>query len=158
MIDKKQKVCIGGTFNILHIGHKRLIDKAVEIIDESGYLLIGLSNGKLVKNKKNVKPFNERKKNIERYLNGKYEKLRYEVIKINDKYGPTLKKDFDFIVVSPETKDNAEEINKKRKKLGKKPIGIIMIPYVVSNDGIPISSTRIIDGEIDKNGRVIKRD
>ena len=77
---------------------------------------------------------------------------------LTDKYGPTLKGDFDAIVVSPETTPTAEEINRKRIALGKTPLQIIVIPYVLSEDGTPIRSSRIRRKEIDENGTVLKKE
>ena len=56
------KVCIGGTFDKLHKGHKLLINKAFEVAGKNGSVFIGLTTGKIVENKKNVNPFQERKK------------------------------------------------------------------------------------------------
>jgi len=61
-----------------------------------------------------------------------------------------LKENFDFIVVSPETYKTALLINKERDKRGKKPIKIVKIDFVLASDGKPISSTRILKGEIDR--------
>jgi len=75
---------------------------------------------------------------------------------IQDKYGPSVDEEFDAIVVSPETKPIAEEINEKRRQRGKKPLQIIMVPYVLAKDGRAISSTRIRNGEIDDHGTLLK--
>jgi pantetheine-phosphate adenylyltransferase len=77
---------------------------------------------------------------------------------ISDKYGPTLIEDFDVIIVSPETYNNAVEINDKRIKKGKKPMKIIKIPYALAKDGTIISTSRIIKKEIDKEGNLILKD
>ena len=62
--------------------------------------------------------------------------------------------DFDYIVVSPETYPVALKINRIRQEKGKKPLEIVYVEYVVAEDGIPISSTRISEGEIDRHGRL----
>jgi pantetheine-phosphate adenylyltransferase len=51
-------------------------------------------------------------------------------------------------VNSAETKSNAIEINKMRKKKGLQPLKIITISTVRSEDGIRISSSRIRAGLI----------
>ena len=63
--------------------------------------------------------------------------------------------DYDVIVVSPETFSTAEEINSKRIKLGHKPLEIIKIPFVLAEDGKPISSSRIYSKEIDIEGNIL---
>ena len=151
------RVCIGGTFEFLHKGHKKLIDKAFEIAGKNGFVFIGLTTSEFTKRKK-IGKINERQKKLQEYL---FEKglLNQVLIKpISDKYGPSIEGDFDAIVVSPETFETANEINIKRIENGKKPLKIIKIHFVLAQDGKLISSTRISRGEIDKNGNVIKDD
>jgi pantetheine-phosphate adenylyltransferase len=152
------KVCVGGTFNKLHRGHKMLLKKAFEYAGENGFVYIGLSRGSLVKTKKNVKSYDIRKDVIEQFLTDEALINRVRIVPIEKKYGLTLIDDYDAIVVSPETKKIADEINHKRVQMGKKKLKIISIPYILSEDGKPISSTRIIDNEIDENGNIIQED
>jgi len=149
------KVCIGGTFNPLHKGHKLLIDKAFEVAGKQGSVFIGISAGEIIKEKKDTESFEEREKAIKKYL---YETdfIKRAVVKpIIDKYGPSIEEEFDAIVISPETRKTAEEINEKRKQKGKKPLEIIQIPFVLAEDGCPISSSRIRKHEIDEDGRLL---
>ena len=148
-------VCLGGTFNPLHRGHKKLIQKAFDLAGSTGLIFIGVTSGELLKNKLNVKSFEQRKKSIDEYIFQKGFKIRYVIKPIFDKYGPSVEGDFDAIVVSYETKTIAEEINIKRKKIGKKSLKIIEIPFVLAEDGHPISSTRIRNNEIDEDGKII---
>ena len=150
------KVCIGGTFDILHKGHKVLIDKAFSITSKNGLVTIGLTTDKYTVTKnKNAFPFDIRKQKLIEYLKTRgYE--NYEIIPIDDKYGPTLSEDFDAIVVSTETRKTAEEINRKRKQFGLKSLKIIEVPLLLAEDNLPISSTRIKNGIINENGKRIK--
>ena len=152
------KICIGGTFNILHSGHKLLIDKAFQIAGKQGSVFIGITTGKILKNKTSVESFEQRKESIEKYLREKRYIERAIIQPITDEYGPSVKREYDAIIVSPETVKTAEEINKKRRQNGKKTLEIIKIPFVLAEDGLPISSSRIKNHEIDRNGRVLKRD
>ncbi len=152
------KVCIGGTFNQLHKGHKLLIDKAIKIAGKKGYLFIGVTEGKISAIKNNVKPYEERKKAIRKYIEEKKTIPEIDIKPIVDKYGPSINEDFNAIVVSPETRVTAEEINIKRKKIGKKLLEIVQIPFVLADDGKPISSSRIEEKEINKNGKILKID
>ena len=152
------KVCLGGTFDLLHKGHKKLIDKAFEIAGKNGFVFIGLTTKKITKRKKNVGTFEERQKNLQEYLFQKCFIDRVLIKPIADKYGPSIEDDFDAIVVSSETFETAEEINLKRVEKGKKPLKIFKIPFVLAEDGKPISSTRILKREIDKDGHILKDD
>lgn len=147
------KIIIGGTFDILHKGHHTLFKKAFSL----GEVTIGLTSDKMAKilKKRKVQNFKERKKELEKFIEKNFSK-KYKITKIEDKFGPTLQEDFDFIVVSPETVKTALLIDKKRQKQGKKPIKTVEIKFVLAKDGKPISSTRILKGEINEKGELIK--
>lgn len=147
------RICIGGTFDILHRGHKTLLDRAFEIAGKDGVVFIGLSNGELAKSKDLIHSYEERKRGIEDYLKVKGLK-NYKIVPIHDRYGLTLDEDFDVIVVSEETFEVAREINRIRKEKGLKEIQIVKIPMVKGEDGKPISTSRIRRGEIDEEGRI----
>ncbi|PNX48747.1 MAG: cytidyltransferase [Thermoplasmata archaeon M9B1D] len=149
------KVCIGGTFDIIHKGHELLISKAFEIAGENGTVFIGVTKDDLIKNKKETRSFIYRKKSIEEFLEKKGLITNAIIKPIKDRFGLTINEDFDVIIVSPETVKTAKEINKIREKTEKKPIEIVIIPFVLADDGKPISSTRIKKGEIDIEGHII---
>ena len=149
------KVCIGGTFDIIHKGHELLINKAFEIAGENGTVFIGVTKDDLIKNKKGTRSFTYRTKSIKEFLEKKGLIANAIIKPIKDEFGPTIDEDFDVIIVSPETYKTAEEINKIREKAEKKPIEIVKIPFVLADDGKPISSTRIRNGEIDIEGHII---
>ncbi|MCX6664623.1 MAG: pantetheine-phosphate adenylyltransferase [Euryarchaeota archaeon] len=152
------KVCIGGTFNPFHRGHEQLIDTALRITGKNGYLFIGITTGNLAEKKDVTLSFEQRKKEIESFLY-KQKKTQTIIIQpIHDKYGPTIKEDFDALIVSSATRPTAEEINQIRIKNKKKPIQIIEIPLVLADDGRPISSTRIRKQEINRDGRLLKKE
>ena len=151
--NKFKTVVVGGTFDVLHKGHKVLLKKAFEL----GKVGIGLTSNKLAgkMKKRKVLDFEKRKENLESFIK-KELKGEYKIIKIENEFGLTLKKDFDYIVVSPETYKTALKINKERKKRGKKPIKIVKIDFVLAEDGKPISATRILNREIDENGKILR--
>ena len=149
------RVCIGGTFDKLHKGHKTLIKKAFEYAGKDGKVFIGLAAGDLVKDKKNIRPQNTRKKQLEDYLLKEGFDKKAIIVPIKNKCGLTLEEDFDAIIISPETERNAIEINQKRVLKGRKPLKIIKVPFVLAEDGKPISSTRIKNKEIDESGNIL---
>ena len=154
MQKKYKKVVIGGTFDVLHKGHEALLRRAFKL----GETTIGLTSNKMaeIMKKRKVRDFQLRKKRLENFIK-KELTGKYKIIKIEDKFGPTLKEDFDYIVVSPATYKTAILINKERKKRNKKPIKIIKIRFVLAEDGKPISATKILKGEMDKRGRLLKK-
>jgi len=154
MRKKEKKVVVGGTFEELHKGHRRLLKKAFSL----GKVFIGLTSDKMARSMRDrrVKDFKFRKKQLREFVKKEFGG-KAKILKIEDKFGFTLKRDFDYIVVSSETYKTAILINKERQKRNKKPIKIIKINLVLAEDKKPISSTRIIKGEIDKEGRLLKR-
>lgn len=142
------KVAVGGTFEPLHDGHKALLKRAYEL----GNVFIGLTSDDLAKHRyKETYPYEERKKCMKQYIQGELNS-QANIQKLNEPYGPTISEHFDYIVVSPETYPVAMKINLIRKDKGLRPIEIIKIDFVLAQDGKPISSTRIKNGEIDEHG------
>lgn len=151
------RICLGGTFDHLHKGHKLLLKTALEIAGKKGSVYIGIANGPLLAEKNQILPFYQRKEQIEQFI--KHQPVHPEIFirAIRTKYGPTLKTEFDAIVISPETKKTAERINMEREKRGLKSMKIVEIPFVLADDGKPISSTRIRRNEIDTLGHLRKK-
>lgn len=149
------KVCLGGTFSPLHKGHKALISKAFEM---GSYVFIGVTSDKFASGsrRRQIASFNERKAALLKWINGNYPKRQVKIEEIEDFYGPAATGDFDAIVVSPGTEESAGKINKERKKNGLKPLKIVSIDYILAEDLMPISGTRIWLGDIDCNGRRLK--
>jgi pantetheine-phosphate adenylyltransferase len=143
-----QKVVVGGTFDSFHKGHREFLNKAISL----GSVKIGLTSDKMALQTKGpgVESYEERKSHLLENF------PQVEVEKIEEPLGFALDEDFDYIVVSTETKPRAEKINEEREKEGKQRIKIEEVELVLADDGQPISSTRIRAGEIDKEGGVLK--
>jgi pantetheine-phosphate adenylyltransferase len=152
------QVAVGGTFQYLHDGHAKLLEKAFEIAQD-GRVHIGLTSDEMLQKSHDIESYESRRAHLLQYLKEKgYPEDRYEVVSLNDPCGPTLEENFDYIVVSPETYPVALKINNLREKRGKKSLEIVYVEYVMAEDGIPISSTRIAKGEIDRHGKLKRKD
>lgn len=149
---KYKRVAVGGTFDHFHKGHEKLLNKAFEIGDA---VLIGVTSDEFGGEKGNIEPCSKRISKLEQFLQ-KYDS-KYMVKKLEEHYGPTIHdSQIDAIVVSRETKPVADKINEIRQGNGIKPLKIFIIDWVLAEDGKHISSTRIRNGEIDRNGKVLK--
>jgi pantetheine-phosphate adenylyltransferase len=149
------KVMVGGTFDPLHDGHKRLLDRSFSIAGPGGYVVIGLTTDTFAGRKTHpVRPFDVRKAELEQYIADSGH-LSSRIEPLNDRFGSALEADFDAIVVSEETLPVAMEINRLRKEKNRKKVDIHQISCVLAEDGRWISSTRIYRGEIDVHGHMI---
>lgn len=149
------RVAAGGTFDPLHDGHRVLLEKACEL-SRDGELLVGITSDKMAKNKVHeVAGYRLRYNEVKQFILS--QGIAPVIVMLNDPYGPTIHEDFDFIVVSPETNPVALKINKIRKEKGLKEIEIVLVDFVLAEDGLPISSTRIKKGEIDEHGKVLEK-
>lgn len=152
-------MAVGGTFDELHKGHRILLTKAFEIGEK---VLVGLSSDefaeKLTRQKNHtIASYEKRLAELKEFLrqNGFLE--RAEIMPLDNAYGVTLSKGvLDALVVSQETEYMAQEINKKREKRGLEPLKIIVVEMVPAENHVPISSTRIRRGEIDREGHLMK--
>lgn len=139
---KKIRVVIGGTFDVLHEGHKALLRKAFSLGE---ILLVGLTSNSLAEmsRKRKVRDFAARKKDLKSFIFREF-KGAARIVKISDAFGPTLKENFNYLVVSPESYRNATLINRERKRRRKKPIRIVKIKFVLGKNGRRISATELI--------------
>ncbi len=149
------RIAVGGTFEFLHDGHKVLLQKALDISGNE-QIDIGLTSDAMAQKKgRSIPDYNTRVKQLEDFLEScSAKKESYTIQKLEDPYGTTLTKNYDYIVVSPETLPIALKINEIREQSGLKTITIVEIGYVLAEDDIPISSTRIVKGEIDSHGKL----
>ncbi|RZD38094.1 MAG: hypothetical protein CXT75_02175 [Methanobacteriota archaeon] len=144
---------MGGTFDILHKGHRALLTKASEI---GNMVLIGLTTdirARKGRTEVDINSYETRKENLEILLDSMNFPSNFQIVPLNDDWGPSvIEESFTAIIVSEETKKTAEKINKIRNKNGNVQLEIVMVPFVKAYDGQKISSSRIRNNEIDSNG------
>ena len=149
-------VSVGGTFDVFHKGHSLLLEEAFKVGDR---VIVGLTTDEFAGNLH--KPhktdcYAKREKDLIRFLAERGLEKRAEIFPLDDPFGPTIESDeMEGIVVSEETEPGALEINRRRVRLGKRPLLIVVFKMILAQDGTPISSTRIRRQEVDRFGRLI---
>jgi len=157
MQKKFKLVAVGGTFDELHKGHEVLLLKAFEVGEK---VLVGLCSDKLVESL--TKPhvtasYEQRLEELMQFLRVKGLLGKAEIVMLNDPFGVTLSDaNVEALVVSRETETMALKINEERKRRGLKPMQIVAIEMVPAENHVPISTTRIRKGEIDRKGHILK--
>lgn len=152
-------VVCGGTFDHFHKGHEEFLKYVFSVGKK---IIIGITSDDYVRKSKiknqilNIEPFETREKSVLEFIKKEGSLENVEIVKINDLFGPTLNKNLaiDAIVVSKDSKKGAELINKKRKELGLRDLKILVAPFAKAQDEKIISSDRIRNGEIDRDGKL----
>ena len=153
-----KKVGVGGTFDELHRGHRVLLEKAFEVGDR---VMIGLCSDEFVK--KLGKPhitasYDKRLKDLKAILAKLDVTERVEITPLNAPYGAAgTNTSIEAIVASDETWATANKINEQRWKAGLRLLKIVTVNMVPSENCTPISTTRIRKGEMDREGRLLKK-
>lgn len=131
-------VCLGGTFDRIHNGHKVLLSEAALRATEK--LIVGVTDGPMLKKKvlwELIEPVQKRIDEVTTFLLDVDPSLQYDVVSITDPYGPTITNpDINCIVVSAETKVGGERVNAERKKRGMKDLTMYAVDLVENEDRI----------------------
>ncbi|KAL7038665.1 hypothetical protein ACKWTF_009648 [Chironomus riparius] len=129
---KYNNVVLGGTFDRLHVGHKILLSEAA--LRAQKRLVVGVTDVNMIASKKLpelVLPLKTRMKDVTDFLTDIDDSLSYDVVSIQDPFGPTASDpNLDLIVVSDETLKGGHKVNEIRKQKSFNELAIYSIPLV----------------------------
>ena len=150
------QVVLGGTFDPVHDGHRALFERAFEL----GDVTVGLTSDELAPKTRNVdrivRSYEERLADLEAELErfaAEYDRT-FEIRELTRPTGIATEPGFDTLIVSPDTERGAEMVNDERREKGLDPLDVEVVDHVYAEDGEIISSTRIVEGEIDDHGNL----
>ena len=138
---------VGGTFDCFHAGHEALLESALKF----DYVEVWISSDTIAREKDpRIASLSSRKSAILDWASGR----NLSCHELDDSWGPApFREDATHIVCTPETYSNCSIINKMRVENGLVPLNIVEVQHVSASDGSPISSTRIRQGSIDREGK-----
>ena len=142
---------VGGTFEFFHIGHQKLIDSCLSNCD---ILEIWVLSDKIARQKDSrISSWKERCELIKQELSHEqYSRITFH--ELLDDFGIAISHEkADKIFCTTETLSTCQLINKKRIENGLIPLSIIIVQHALSEDGEIISSSRIRNGEINRDGK-----
>lgn len=155
-------VLVGGTFDLLHDGHRALLRTAVVAAlgpsagggahSAGPRLYIGLTAGDLARRgrTRQVRPWSQRETDLRLWIrNG----LKYvgpmDIEPLETVEGPAIEDDrFQGIVVSEDTENVARAINRERALRRLPPLEVFVCPILCDPAGCPLSSTILSAGRI----------
>jgi len=150
-------VAMGGTFDVLHRGHRLLLKKAFEV---GRTVTIGVTSDAFARQlhkPHKIDTFESRKIELEKLLKEWNVLSRSKIVRLDDRFGPTITTaGIQAIVVSKRTVKTAYEINQRRRIIQLRPLSIVAIDLIQAQDKKPISSTRIRRGRIDRDGHLVR--
>eukprot|EP01059_Diplonema_ambulator_P036993 TRINITY_DN9567_c1_g1_i1.p1 TRINITY_DN9567_c1_g1~~TRINITY_DN9567_c1_g1_i1.p1 ORF type:complete len:721 (+),score=242.84 TRINITY_DN9567_c1_g1_i1:1063-3225(+) len=137
-VEKYKNVCMGGTFDRLHIGQKLLLSIASTLVSPTGggRLFCGIAGDPLFKEKalrELIQPFGRRARTVATFLSTINPKLPFETGELIDGYGPSVtESSFEAIIVTEETKAGGDKCNAVRAEKGMPPMDVVITGLIDS--------------------------
>ncbi len=146
---------LGGTFDHLHAGHRALLLAGLRAGTKLG---VGITSPEFLRrypkpHPNRIEPYGRRRRRVERFLRRYSRGTAFYTVPLNDRWGQSLGPDVEVLVASADTRRGAESVNRERARRGQRRIPVRYVPLVLGEDLLPISSRRIREDLIDREGR-----
>jgi pantetheine-phosphate adenylyltransferase len=150
-------VATGGTFDHIHKGHIALLTKSFGVGET---VVIGVTSDAFARKegKNPDQSYKERLEALEALIHKRFPGREYIIAKLDDYFGPGIASpEVQAIVVTKETAPRVPIANALRAAKGYPPLEVVVVDYILAYDSKLISSTRVRKGEIDTEGRLLKK-
>lgn len=147
-------IALGGTFDIIHIGHIELLKKGFSVSEK---VIIGLTSDEfaLKNGKKLLNNYEKRHSALKSLIEKKFQNSKFHIAKLENEFGPAvMEDDVEALVVSTEMQHKGSILNKIRIERNLSPVDVVSVSMVLGQDGERISTTRIRNNEIDSKGNL----
>ena len=153
-MERYDVVAMGGTFDMIHAGHMKLLNNAFSISKKT---IIGLTSDELAakKGKKLLNNYSQRLELLKSVIVKNFPDSSYQISKLENDFGPAvIEGSVQALVVSEETRNKGSILNELRTKRGLPLVKVIVVQMVLAKDGKTISTNRIKNSEIDDAGNL----
>lgn len=147
-------VVLGGTFDRLHDGHRRLLKFSTDLARDR--VIVGVCDGPMLSKKELshlIQPIETRMKGVEDYIKLIKPELIVQVEPITDPYGPSIADDkLDAIIVSEETLSGGLSVNRKRAEKGLPQLKVEVVDLLAGGgNGEKLSSSALRRLELERS-------
>jgi cytidyltransferase-like protein len=121
-------IAMGGTFDCIHNGHRKLLAYAASMCKDT--LTVGITGDVMLAKKSNasmIGSFETRKNNLYNFVRTIKPDLKLNIVELSEPFGPTITEDnIQAIIVSSETIGGAVKINQVRRDKGMQPLSVVV--------------------------------
>ena len=134
--DLKQytSMCMGGTFDRLHVGQKLLLSSAAHCMKPGGRLFCGIAGDALFKEKalrELIQPYGRRERVVRQFFSTIRPDVCYETAELTDGYGPSIvEPSIEAIIVTEETASGGAKCNEVRAEKGFPAMDVVTIGLI----------------------------
>ncbi|MFY9717760.1 MAG: pantetheine-phosphate adenylyltransferase [Thermoplasmata archaeon] len=146
---------LGGTFDRLHVGHEALLAAAMRA---GRRVSVGVTTDDFVRalgkpSGDTIQPYATRRRIVRRWLSRHFPGREVRTVPLSDRFGRSVGPGVSVLIVSAETAGGGRAVNAERRRRAERPLPVVIVPLVLADDLLPVSSRRIRAGTIDRNGR-----